>query len=237
MNSIASEDKHKSPKWQNIFWGIMLIILSLALLRSGGLDSLQTMTLISSLPFGIIMLFLCYGLWKALSLDYLYHSTTPPYGSESWTGANWRQRLDRMLCFYEKKDVKKFLDTTVRQAFEALQEELAKRGVTAEIRCGKRKSYSIELLIRHDQIRNFRYGVMAEEQTISSYFIDDDNTPDIDIDDNKTYNPITYFTDGRQGNNIQYMTQQEIIADVLKEYERYITLSTDEKNELLTLDI
>lgn len=237
MNSIASGDKGKSPKWQNIFWGGGLICLSLALLRTGGLESLQTMTLIASLPFGMIMLVLCYGLWKALKLDFLYHNTLPPYGSESWDGKNWRKRLDRMFSFYEKKDVRNFLATTVREAFEDIQEELKKKGITAEIRTGKKKKVSIELLIRHDVLRNFRYGVSAESQTISPYFVEDDNTPDVDMDDNKSYIPVTYFTDGRSGNNIQYLTKDEIIADVLKEYERYISLASDTKNDLLNIEI
>ena len=234
MNSIASGDRKNSPGWQKLFWGFMLIALTLALLRSGGLGALQTMTLVTSLPFGLIMLILCFGLIKAMKQDYLFHSAQSPYGSESWNGRNWRTRLDRMLNFYEKKDINKFLQGTVRQAFEEIQEELARRGVTSEIRKGKKK-VSIELLIRYDKMRNFRYGVAAESMELSSYFIEDDNTPD--IDNKKTYVPVTYFTDGRTGNDIQYLTKDEVIADVLKEYERYISLVSDASNELMAMDV
>lgn len=233
MNSIASQDKKNTPWWQNIFWGVLLIVLSLAMLRSGGLGSLQTMTLISALPFGLIMLVLCFCLWKALRVDYLYHSTQPPYGSESWTGKNWRERLSRMMSFAEKKDVRIFINTSVREAFEDIVEELDSKGIHAEIREGKEGRIALELVIGHDKIRNFKYGVKAESQYIAEYFIKDDNTPD--IDNEKAYVPVTYFYDGRSGNNIQYMTKHEIIADVLKEYERYITLISDDKNELITV--
>lgn len=234
MNSIASGDKRHTPKWQNVFWGVLLIILSLTLLRSGGLPSLQTMTLISALPFGLIMLLLCYCLWKALQIDHLFHNTKLPYGSIAWDGYNWKEKLNRIFTFSEKEDVKTFINHTVKNAFKELKEELDLNNIDAEIIEGKNTSLSLELFIRHDKIRNFRYGVVAEPQSISDYLIEDDNTPQIDVE--KAYIPITYFNDGRKGNNIQYMTKNEVIVDVLREYERFISLISDDKNELLVID-
>ncbi len=234
MNSIASGDKRHTPKWQNVFWGILLIILSLTLLRSGGLPSLQTMTLISALPFGLIMLLLCYCLWKALQIDHLFHNTKLPYGSSAWDGYNWKEKLNRIFTFSEKEEVKTFINHTVKNAFKELKEELDLNNIDAEIIEGKNTSLSLELFIRHDKIRNFRYGVVAEPQSISDYLIEDDNTPQIDVE--KAYIPITYFNDGRKGNNIQYMTKNEVIVDVLREYERFISLISDDKNELLVID-
>ncbi len=234
MNSISSGGKRETPKWQNVFWGFLLVILSLALLRSGGLPSLQTMTLISALPFGLIMLLLCYCLWKALQIDHLFHNTKLPYGSMSWDASKWKERLNRILTFSEKKDVRTFLGETVKDAFEELQKELSLNNIESKIILGKNTDLSIELFIKHDKIRNFRYGVVAERQTISEYLIDDDNTPDVEA--GKVYIPITYFNDGRKGNDIQYMTKEEVIIDVLREYERFISLISDDKNELLVID-
>lgn len=234
MNSIASGDKKNSPKWQCIFWGILLIILSLTLLRAGGLASLQTMTLISALPFGLSMLLLCFSLWKALRIDHLFHNTKLPYGSIAWDGSNWKERLNRILTFSHKRDIKEFLNTDVKDAFTELQQEFYKNDIEAEIITGRNTPLSIELFIKHDKIRNFRYGVVAEPQTISEYMIEEENTPNVDIE--TPYIPITYFNDGRKGNDIQYMTKDEIIADVLREYERFISLISDDKNELLIID-
>lgn len=234
MNSIASGDKKNSPKWQNIFWGVLLIILSLTLLRAGGLASLQTMTLISALPFGLSMLLLCFSLWKALQIDHLFHNTKLPYGSIVWDGSRWKERLNRILTFSHKRDVKDFLNGTVKEAFGELQQELSENDIEAQIITGKNTALSIELFIRHDKIRNFRYGVVAEPQTISEYMIEEENTPNVDME--TPYIPITYFNDGRKGNDIQYMTKEEVIADVLREYERFISLISDDKNELLIID-
>ncbi len=95
LNGIASKRNAQIPKWQNPFWGLLLIVASLSLLRSGGLDSLQTMTLISALPFSLIMLVLCYGLIKALRVDLIFHLTPLTYGSVAWSGSNWKERHHR----------------------------------------------------------------------------------------------------------------------------------------------
>ncbi|MFV0471372.1 MAG: BCCT family transporter [Paludibacteraceae bacterium] len=233
MNSIASGDKRNAPKWQNVFWGVLLVILSLALLRSGGLESLQTMTLIFALPFGLIMLLLCFCLWKALRADNLFHNAKLPYGSQAWNGGQWQERLSRILAFSRKKDIRMFLNETVLEAFEDVKEELNHNNIDADITQGKDNELSVELVIKHNVMRNFRYGVMCEAQNISEYLINEDNAPDIDTD--TAYVPVTYFNDGRQGNNIEYMTKNEIIIDILREYERFISLVSDEKNELLII--
>lgn len=231
MNSIASGNKKNTPKWQNVFWGVLLMMLSLTLLRSGGLKALQTMTLISALPFAMVMLLLCFCLWKALRVDYLFHSTKPPYGSDSWSGKHWKERLNRILNFSEKKDIKEFINITVKEAFLELREELLQNQIKAEIIEQHKDKLSIELLIENDKVLNFRYGVLAEPQNMSDYFLNEDNMPHVEQDN--VYIPVTYFNDGRKGNNIQYMTKEEIIADVLKEYERFMTLISDNKNEII----
>lgn len=86
-------------------------------------------------------------------------------------------------------------------------------------------------MIKHDKIRDFKYGVSAESQTLSDSMINEDNTPDVDVDN--AYLPITYFSDGRVGNDIQYMTKDEIIADILREYDRFINIISNDENALL----
>lgn len=237
MNSIASSAKSNSPKWQNVFWGVLLVVLTLTLLRSGGLNSLQTMTLLSALPFGLILVVLCFCLWKALIIDQTFHSAKLPYGSIAWDGHLWKERLARIATFSRKRDIKKFLNETVKVAFEEIKVELEKNDIESTILEGKNTPLSIELVMKHDTIRNFRYGVVAESQYISDYVLNEENTPNVETEEqDKQYVPITYFNDGRKGNNIQYMTKNEVIADILREYERFISLISDDKNELLVIN-
>lgn len=50
------------------------------------------------------------------------------------------------------------------------------------------------------------------------------------------YIPVTYYSDGRTGNDIQYLTRDEIIADVLREYERYLSIIADERKSMMFVD-
>lgn len=234
MNSISTKNRPNTPRWQNVFWGALLCILSLLLLRTGGLKALQTMTLISAFPFGIVIAILCFCLVKAIRLDSRYRSTKLPYGSRNWDGEHWRQRLDQILTYSQKKDVKQFMINKVRPAFEDIQAALQPKGIYAEIRESMEGKMKIELMIPHNKISNFVYGVMPEKQNISDYFIDDDNTPTIETIN--MYVPVTYYNDGRRGNDIQYLTKEEIIADVLREYERFSSVIRNEQNEILIID-
>jgi len=234
MNSIASGNQPNAPKWQNAFWGILLATISLALLYAGGIRALQTMTLISALPFGLIMLILCFCLLKALRADELYRSAKIPYGSRNWDGHHWRERLTQILTFSQKQDIKRFLEDKVRPAFEELIQELSANGIDAEIREGQHGRLSLELCIAHEQIWNFRYGVAAEKRNLSDYLIEEDNTPEVESD--VQYVPVTYYSDGRTGNDIQYLTRDEIIADVLREYERYLSIIADNEKSMMFVD-
>ncbi|MCR4860024.1 MAG: BCCT family transporter [Bacteroidales bacterium] len=234
MNGIASGNKPNAPRWQNAFWGVLLAIISMSLLYAGGIQSLQTMTLVSALPFGLIMLLLCFCLMKALRTDLKYGEAKIPYGSRNWNGEQWRKRLGQIITFHQKTDIQRFFSEKVRPAFEELKEELAENGIAAEIHTGQKGKLSVELEIPHDQIWNFKYGVSAEKRNISDYLIEEDNTPD--IDNNTQYLPVTYYSDGRTGNDIQYLGKEEIIADVLREYERYLSILADDEKAMMFLD-
>ena len=110
-------------------------------------------------------------------------------------------------------------------------EELNEKGIKAEIISKEKPRLSIELLIHHDKVRNFRYGVVAEEKKVSDHLVEDDKMPT--VTSSISYSPVTYYNDGRRGNDIQYLSKMEIIADFLHEYERYILLLAEGKNEML----
>jgi len=233
LNSIASKNRGKTPRWQNAFWGIALGLLALLLLRLGGLEALQTTTLVAALPFGFIMALLCFCLWRALQVDMAFHRSKLPYGSHVWDSSRWRNYLGQILLFTRKSDVRAFLRNNVRPAFEELRAAFAENGVSAEIREGRAGPDSVELLIRYDRLQNFKYGVMAERQEVSQYVIDEDNAP---TPESEVYVPVSYYNNGRSGNDVQHLEKEEIIADVLREYERFINVAADERSDILVLD-
>lgn len=229
MNSIATKNARISPKWQTIGWGVLLAILSLMLLNAGGLNALQSMTLITALPFSIIMLLFIISLVKALSIDQSYYERDFSATTVPWSGDSWKERLERIVSVNTKKSVNEFINSTVKQAFHELQDEFAKNGIQSKINTGE-NPHRIELEIGYDEINNFIYGVRNESKTISEYLVNEDNLPE--LDDNKVFYPKSYFGDDREGYDVQLFTKNELISDVLKHYERFIEIVSEEKNEM-----
>jgi choline/glycine/proline betaine transport protein len=231
MNSIASKDRKNSPQWQKVFIGILMAVLSLSLLRLGGLGTLRTMTIISSLPFAFIILLYIYNMLSGLSLDSKYFDTDFSHSTNNWSGRHWKENLDRVLTFGKKKDVKVFIENTVRPAFKELKDELIKQDVDAFITESVAPKVGISIRIPFQNMKDFTYSVRAHAQEVSDMVIEDDNTPDLDSE--KYYIPFTYFEDGRLGYDIQYFFKDEIISDVLKQYERYMCIASDQENHLI----
>ncbi|MCP3965370.1 MAG: BCCT family transporter [Lentisphaerae bacterium] len=69
IDIITSGDQKNPPVWQKIFWAFAQGVVAIALLVTGGLLALQTAVITTALPFAVVMLFICYALWKALRTD------------------------------------------------------------------------------------------------------------------------------------------------------------------------
>jgi len=69
VDSITSGGK-PTPVSQRIYWAILQGAIAIVLLWGGGLQALQTATIITGLPFGILLIIMCYSLWKGLN-EYL----------------------------------------------------------------------------------------------------------------------------------------------------------------------
>lgn len=229
MNSIATKNARISPKWQTVGWGLLLATLALMLLNAGGLNALQSMTLITALPFSVIMLLFIVSLVKGLSIDKSYYERDFSVSTVPWSGASWRERLKQIVSFNDKKSVNGFIKTTVKEAFSDLQKEFAENGIEAKINVYE-NPLRTEIEIKYDMVNNFVYGVKSDSKLVSDYLLNEDNLPD--IEDNRTFYPKSYFGDDREGYDVQLFTKNELISDVLKHYERFIEIISEEKNEM-----
>lgn len=229
MNSIATKNAQHSPKWQIAFWGILLAALSLLLLNAGGLNALQSMTLITALPFSIIMLLFIISFVKALTIDGDYYDRNFSASAIPWSGEFWKERLKRIVSVKDHPSVEQFIETTVKTAFSELQEEFVENGISVKVNSYKDPT-RIEIEIQYDVVNNFIYGVKSQSKLVSEYLLAEENLPD--IDEHKTYFPKAYFGDGRQGYDVQYFTKNELISDILKHFERFLKIVSEERNEM-----
>lgn len=234
LNNIASRDKSlAAPRWQAVMWGVLMSVVAIVLMQSGGLANLQAMTLLVALPFAMLMLLMCFSLWKGLNADKKYFDTKVNPTSIFWTGDKWKECLEQMMNQTQEKDILRFLKHTVLPAMRELRQELiSKYDLSVQINTlFDQDEPAVELVIQKELMRDFMYGVKSIGREVSEQLINDDNLPH--IQHSMTYEPYTYFFDGRVGYDVQYMDQDELIADMLKHYERYLSLLDDVGQELM----
>ncbi|QRG65167.1 glycine betaine uptake BCCT transporter [Brevibacillus choshinensis] len=66
LGMLSSEGNLHPTNRVKITWGILQSATAVVLLLSGGLEGLQTASIVAALPFAIIMVLMCYSLLKAL---------------------------------------------------------------------------------------------------------------------------------------------------------------------------
>ncbi len=67
---LTSGGDLRPPAYRKVFWGVVQSSAAVVLLAVGGLEALRMVAISTALPFMIVMFFLCYTLWKALSYEH-----------------------------------------------------------------------------------------------------------------------------------------------------------------------
>lgn len=71
IDSITSGGKLDAPVGQRIFWALTEGGVAAVLLIGGGLGALQTAAITTGLPFALVLLVMCYSLYRGLKQEYL----------------------------------------------------------------------------------------------------------------------------------------------------------------------
>ncbi|WP_347274218.1 BCCT family transporter [Candidatus Kuenenia sp.] len=70
LGMLTTNGSANPPTSTKVIWGILLSSIAAVLLFSGGLAGLQTASIVTALPFAVIMVFMCLALFTALRKDY-----------------------------------------------------------------------------------------------------------------------------------------------------------------------
>ncbi len=230
VDAIASRGNPRSPVWQRLFWAAVLGVTATVLLLAGGLGALQAMTLVAALPVALIMLALCYGLWRGLQADVAHSTQDLSPATNFWSGQHWRKRLEQIVHQSTREDVQRFMQTAVLQAMRDVARELSQRGVAASVHEGDLDEGVLRLTIPDPTLRDFVYGVKAVSRAVPVFIVREAAR---ETERDQVFEPMTFFEDGRLGYDIQYLRPEEIIVDILRHYERYRTVSINQQTQLL----
>ena len=70
VDSITSGGKLKTPPYQRVIWAVATGVIAAVLMYGGGLNALQTVVTISGLPFAILLIMMCFSLYRGINEDY-----------------------------------------------------------------------------------------------------------------------------------------------------------------------
>ncbi len=220
VNMLATGGKDDTPVWQRVYWTSTIGISAAILLARGGLGALQTVTILSALPFCFILLMMIAALFRSLKLDYQKKqslldsmNTTPP-SITSEGNENWLDRIDMIASLPQAQRVREFISGTARIAIEAVSLAMEERGYQTRIKQGED---SLELEIMHGDEINFIYSIRKRRLQRPDFTPTGTNAKNQE----HYYRPEVYLREGGQNYCIMDYSKEQIINDVLDHYEKH----------------
>lgn len=210
-------ESENSPLWQRLFWTILIALLSIILLMAGGLAALQSATIMSALPFTLIMLLMSWGLIKALSLDVtkmqaLQEARITPRAIQN--PRSWQQRLGLIMHYpHTQQEVEQFIQQDVQHAFLQVQKEFQRRQLEVTIRPVEQ---GMQLRVDHHNEINFIYQVVSRETHPPSFMADAREQ------DQPFYQAEVFLREGGQNYDVMDWTLEDLLQDIIDQYERHL---------------
>ncbi len=220
VDLLASGGVSPTPVWQRLFWAVSMGVVAIALLLADGLTALQTATIASALPFTLVLMICIIGLLKALRLDAtkrdLRFQTPTTSPTTSTASGGWRRRLRNLVRFPNEPEVERFLTETVQPACEAIYGEFDAQGFETRVTRGEDLRVRLEIL--HQGETDFVYEVRprAYERPSLTSASEEEGTTD------EYYRAEVYLNEGGQNYDVMGWSRDEVIADVLDQYERHM---------------
>ncbi|WP_296714945.1 hypothetical protein [Tistrella sp.] len=131
--------------------------------------------------------------------------------------AGWKRRLGQILHTPDEKDVRRFLDGTATDALRAVAAEFNGRGHPAEVERDETTG-GVSLVLPAEGVRNFIYGIQPASHPLPALTAMDAARPDL------RHEARTWFSDGSRGYDVYGLTRDQLIADVLVQFDHYQSL-------------
>ena len=221
VDMLTSGKQQGSPVWQRVFWAILQGVIAAVLLLAGGLAALQSATLAMALPFTMIMILMCWGLFIAMRLDVTKKRSiqdariTPR--SLGMSARSWQERLSLIMHRPNSLDeVNGFMQQNVKPALLAVAEEFKKQSIDAQV--VEKSPQHIWLQIGHQEEIDFYYSVRARQHQPPAFMTkaQEQAIPSV------YYRAEVHLQEGGQDYDIMDWRVDDIIQDIIDQYERHL---------------
>lgn len=227
VDSLATGGKKKSPTIQRVFWCVLIGVVAATLLLSGGLGALQTAAIVSAFPFAVVMLLVCASLFKGMRADLAYgeQGNSPSIANSDLSVG---KRIDLILHQPEREDVLQYLQESVTPALEHMAKQFSDSGLEASVkRCDDDGDEFVSLVVPAEGVRDFIYGVRHSVYELPVLAGESDANSPTD-----RHEARVFFSDGVSGYNVMSMSKEQLMDDVLSQYERYQELMQSPRSML-----
>lgn len=129
IDILATGNAKQSITLQRIAWSVLSGLLAISLILAGGLQVLQSATIISAFPLLFILFLMCVSLIKSLRLDYLRLKSIETYSTVvqfAKASTSWQKRLEAIAHKPSKDQAIEFLQKDVTTAIIEVATEMEK---------------------------------------------------------------------------------------------------------------
>ncbi|MBU2032276.1 MAG: BCCT family transporter [Alphaproteobacteria bacterium] len=218
IDMITSGAAENPPVWQRIFWALCACGIAAVLLVAGGLEALQTAAIASALPFAVVMIFICYGLYRALQLE--HRGSAIGAGGMSAVAPEpergWQQRLAAILRHFAEDDIRAFLTATARPALEAVCVQMRDKGYSPAL---VQTPDSLELTVPHGERGSFSYTVRSRP-FLQPRFVWAEPRRAQDAEP-RHFRAMAHSDADEQPRDVSGFSREQVIDDLLSRYARF----------------
>ncbi|WP_432789692.1 choline BCCT transporter BetT [Brevibacterium sp. K11IcPPYGO002] len=214
-----------------IFWAVLTGALTVAMLLVGGIGALQSATVIMGLPFAFVVILVMIGLYKALRVEAnrvdSVDTTLPGSLARRSRGPGhetWQRQLGRVLSFPNRARAEEFEQKVLIPTLHEVAAEMEDRGISS--RCGRVDNEGVfvddgelfQFEVDGDGEYPFRYQVWPHKVSVPSF------GGMVPRGTGEDYYRMEVYLDGGtgQGYDIMGFSKEQIIADVLDQYQRHV---------------
>ena len=230
FTSHLKDAQSDGSKPVRLFWSLATGLLTLGMLFVDGVPTLQGATVIMGLPFSIVLLLVMLGLFKSLrmesSLAASYENNMHKVLSSRIAAANdrrsWKQRLARSMSYPGHRSAKRYLEEVVKVALEEVGQEFTERGAEVQLDVEPVPNMdlnSLDLVVTNGSERPFKYQVYPVQLPIPSY-------AGVAAGNDSYYRIEVFSQEGSHGYDLMGLTREQLIGDVLDQYEAHLAFLT-----------
>ncbi|WP_421014926.1 choline BCCT transporter BetT [Glutamicibacter creatinolyticus] len=230
FTSHLADPQSDGSKPVRLFWSLTTGLLTLGMLLVGGVPTLQGATVIMGLPFSFVLVFIMLGVFKSLRVESALansykHTMHKLLSSRIGTPndrRSWKQRLARTMNYPGHRATKRYLDEVALPALEEVSQEFSARGAEVALdieRVEHLELDSLDLVVSNGDERPFKYQIYPVAMPVPSY-------ARVSAGNDIYYRIEVFSQEGSHGYDLMGLNKDQLICDVLDQYEAHMTFLT-----------